>query len=352
MISYFSSLHPGGSNRIRVAFLLTFFLLCVSMVLAGKEKPKQPQSPIPPICRYWKPFKQTKIQYDYVTGVETEKGIAYMMCCNHFRRPTRESIMIAFPKGGQRDLGKISILFSSKLVDDVMDPDRPGKKASCVKMARTSIYHDKEVGLVCMNSLFAGPDRAYAKRTLVPAIFSSKTGKPGTWKYHGKLSGEPAVYEKQKKGRWIGEGSIVRTKKGWRVYLVGYGPVLAVAESKSLDGPWKFVRKGGKLADILPGMKGACFPYALKVSDKEYHLWVSRKWPTGPVYHFSSSDGLRFKPYGKQPELSASSVGSKAMKGIRAFLSSDGKTIYGLVPFSKRGWVIYQSTMPIGLQPK
>ncbi len=335
-----------------MALFIALTVLCFSLVLAAKKKKKKPKKalpPIPPICKYWKPFTQTSINFDYVTGIDTGNGIFYLMCCNHFQRPHQEHILISFPEGEAR---KSTILFSSKLVDDLMDPDRSGKKASSVKMTRTSIYHDKEVGMVCMNSIFAGPDSAYPKRTLVPAIFSSKTGAPGTWKYHGKLSGEPAVYEKQKKRRWIGEGSIVRTKNGWRVYLVGYGPVLAVAESKSLDGPWKFVRKGGKLADLLPGLKGVCFPYALKVSDSEYHLWVSRRWPTGPVYHLSSSDGLRFKPYGKQPELSAPSVGSNAMKGIRAFLSSDGKTIYGLVPFSKRGWVIYQSTMPVGLQPK
>ena len=319
---------------------------------AKAKRRKKAQKPPPPVCRYWKPFKSTSIRYDYVTGVHSGKGIAYMMCCDRSRRPKSESILISFPPGGQRGSKKIRILFSSKLVDDVMDPDRPGQKASSVKMTRTSVYHDKEVGFVCMNSLFAGPGSAYAKRTLVPAIFSSKTGKPGTWKYHGKLSGEPADYEKKRKGRWIGEGSVVRTIGGWRAYLVGYGPVLAVAESRSLDGPWKFVRKGGKLADILPELRGACFPYVLKVSDSEYHLWVSRKWPAGPLFHFSSEDGLDFKPYGEQPELSAASVGSRAMKGLRAFLSSDGKTIYGLVPFSRRGWVIHQSTMPVGLQPK
>jgi hypothetical protein len=279
------------------------------------------------------------------------------MCCSHFRRPREETILISFPPGGERNARKIRILFSSKLVNDVMDPANPKKKASCVQMARTSMYFDKQVGYVCMNSLFAGQGRDYPKRPLIPALFSSPTGEPGTWKYHGKLSGDPAAHEKKmkmRKRRWIGDGSIVRVSdKRWRVYLSGYGVPLAVAESRSLDGPWKFLRGVGKAPrNVLPELKRGCFPYVLKVSDKEYHLWMSEKWPTGPVWHFTSSDGLRFKPYGKQPEVSAAAVGAKSMKGIRAFLSVDGKTIHGLLPFSKgRGWVIYQSSMAAGLQP-
>lgn len=308
--------------------------------------------------RYWAPFQKTPIKYDYVAGSSREDGIAYYLCCNHFKRPREETILITFPPGGERDRNKIRVLFSSKLVDDVMDPADPTKRASCIQMARTSMYHDKQVGFVCMNSLFAGQARDYPKRTLVPALFSSRTGEPGTWKYHGKLKGDPAAYEKSMRKRWIGDGSIVRVADGrWRVYLSGYGVPVALAESASLDGPWKFIKdRSGKPLNVLPALPGGgrkgCFPYVLKVSDKEYHLWISEKWPTGPVSHFSSADGLTFKPYGRQPELSVAAVGAKSMKGIRAFLGSDGKTIHGLVPFSTgSGWLLYQSKMPVGLQP-
>jgi hypothetical protein len=309
--------------------------------------------------RYWAPFQKTPIQYDYVAGACRDGQIVYFLCCEDFKRPAEETIMISFPPGGERDRNKIRVLFSSKLIDDVGDPADPQKPAACVQMARTAMYHDPQVGYVCMNSLFPGRMSDYGKRSLVPAIFSSLTGEPGTWKYHGKLKGEPADYENELRGknkRWIGEGCVVRVgENSWRAYLGGYGVSLAAAASESLDGPWQFIRdRNGKLKDLLGATwkGGGCFPYVLKVSEKEFHLWLAENWPVGPVWHFSSADGLDFKPYGRQPEIHLAAVQAKSMKGIRAFLDADGKTIRGLIPFGfGSGWLLYQSTLPVGLQP-
>lgn len=310
--------------------------------------------------RHWKPFEKTPIRYDYVTGSCQDNRITYYMSCSDFKKPRKKTIMISFPPGGERNLRKIKVLFSSKLITDINDPSNPQKPANLIQMARTSMHYDPENGYVSMQSLFPGKASDYPKRSLIPGIFSSPSGKPDTWKYHGKLKGEPSDYEKDmknKKKRWIGEGSIVPVGENrWRIYLGGYGVPLAVAQSDSLDGPWRFLKdRRGNIKNIIdkPWKGNGCFPYVLKVSENEYHVWITEKWPTGPVWHYTSENGLDFKPYGLQPEITLSAVQAQGIKGIRAFLCPDKNVIYGLIPFSKgSGWEIYQSAIPTGLQPK
>ncbi len=259
-------------------------------------------------------------------------------------------------------LGKGEVRFDATLIDDVHLPKEPGKPSNDKGFTRTSMNWFPGIGYVFYCCVTHGYSPGAVP--LLPAIMVSETGEAGTWKYLGKMKGEPAE-EASKRVIWSDGGSIHLLDNGtWRAYLNGYGQVATAVESKKLDGEWKFLRDGsGKIRELLPGFpKGAggngVWLHVLRVADKEWHLWLTDTWPAQSIWHFSSKDGLTWKPYGLQPEITRIHVGGHGIKCMRTFLDPTGEEIVGLLSvwgkFEDRpnGWVLHTSRMPIGLQPK
>lgn len=306
---------------------------------------------------YWSTFKDRQIAFDYVCG-EFRDGKQWLyLICNDKRVANRRMAIRQALKQGKP--GPAEVLFTSDLVKNFPARDQPKQAASIVNLSRTALYHHPGHGYVCLTSTFAGQRYQPGSHPLLPTLFSSPTGKPGTWTYHGRLRGEPMAMEQQRR-IWSDNGGIVPLPDGrWRVYLNGYGPTLAAAEAGSLDGPWTFLKNtAGAIADQAAAYqpknqqrRSAIFPFVLKVSDHEYHVWISQHWPVQAIWHLTSANGLDFKPYGQQPEITRAAIGAP-MKGIRAFLSADKTTIHGWLPLSRQGrWQIHEATMPVGLQP-
>jgi hypothetical protein len=143
--------------------------------------------------------------------------------------------------------------------------------------------------------------------------------------------------EAAKQSLWSDGGSLFRLKDGrWRIYLNGYGPVLAALESDRLDGDWKFIRDGVAIKELLPDFQkvvkaGGCFPTVLRVAEDNWHMWISDKWEPWSIWHYWSPDGLTWTQYGQQPEITRAAFKGRVIKCLRAYVDPDSGEIMGLL---------------------
>jgi hypothetical protein len=238
---------------------------------------------------------------------------------------------------------RITVL-SAALIDDVAEQRL---------FTRSSVNYHAGVGY----TLLAGVIREYlpGEEPLLPALFFSPSGAPDSWRYLGKLSGEPAAFA-HAHYVWSDGGSVFRLDDGrWRIYLNGYGVRLAALESDALSGPWRFLRtrEGAvrDLADALPQAGGYAFPTVLRVSEREWHAWLSFGWPAASIWHLWSQDGLAWRLYGQQPEITPAAVGNRTVKNLRAYFDPRTNAIVGLLsvwdtlPNGEEGWLLYRSRL-------
>jgi len=240
------------------------------------------------------------------------------------------------------------------LLNDVFDPKQPGRLATWRAMTRSYMIHDPEAGYVLFGCV--APEYLPGSVPLLPAIFVSAEGRPGTWRYLGILKPEPKE-ESERRDRpvWSDGGGIVHLANGrWRIYLNGYNRGIGAAEAEKLEGPWKFLRDAkGEILDLTP-QRGGIFPGVLRVSEDEWHMWVSDTWPVKEIRHLWSKDGLAWELYGRQPEITQESIGGRPIKCLRAYVDADGKHIVGLLSIAGKWkgddetWVCHRSRMPAG----
>ncbi len=258
-------------------------------------------------------------------------------------------------------LGKGEIVIEKELIDDVFDINDKTMLAPNRGMTRTYVMHDEEVGYVLLCCVC--PDYIPGSVPLLPAIFISKTGKKGDWKYLGKLQGEPEeeyikLLNEKHRYIWSDGGTIIRTDDGrWRIYLNGYGQTMAVLECDRLDGLWKFQRdSGGDIIEFLPHFtnlhsKEGIWLNVLRISENNWHVWLTDGWVPQAIWHYHSKDGLNWKPYGKQPEITRAAFGNMAFKCMRTYYDNEKEVIYGSLsiwdttPDGGMGWMPYISTM-------
>ncbi len=259
-------------------------------------------------------------------------------------------------RGPQIDqLGDEEMVFNGTIINDVPDMNDPSKPAPGRGFTRPYMMYDPDVGYVLLCCVC--PDYKPGSVPLLPALVVSKTGKTGTWKYLGKLKGEPQTeYETRlkqtKRHVWSDGGTIIRLPdKSWRIYLNGYGPTMAVLESKTLAGPWTFRRdRQGRIQEFLTAFPRAprrpgIWLNVLRLADDNWHVWLTDKWVPQSIWHFQSPDGLTWKPYGKQPEITRAAVGHRGLKCLRTYYRGDTREVIGLLsvwttkPDGSKGWM-------------
>ncbi len=264
-------------------------------------------------------------------------------------------------------------IFDGRVIDDVPVPAAPRSLAAQEPwtlapgrgFTRPYMHHDAENGYVLMACVC--PDYLPGSVSLMPALTTSKTGAPGTWKYHGMVTGEPRA-EQERLGRpvWSDGGSLLQLADGtWRMYVNGFGQALAALHAETLAGPWRFLRdKQGAIRELIPSPTAAspfpsCFPYVLRVAPEEWHLWLSDGWPCQSVWHFWSRDGLAWELYGQQPEITRAAVNGHGIKCLRTYLSEDGQSIMGLLSVwsdaaepGQKAWQLHLTSLPVGPPPR
>ncbi len=362
--------------RIRVVgwpFVSGLMWLALLGLLAGCTLPPRDSVartvPEPPrFTRYWEPFTRTVVQGAY-TSVTVREGQlevwhAVSLESGAVDDRSRSVDALAVRRGPSLDaLGEAEVVLRmADLIDDVPRLDGEPGQAPGRAFSRTFVMHDDEagyVGLVCSYPEYG--------RYLHPALIVSPNGAPGTWRYLGQLTGEPAAEVASGRRVWSDGGTILRLPDGrWRIYTNGYGEWngLVAMEADTLSGPWAFLRHAdGRVRVLTPNIPTAgqglgIFPNVLRVSASEWHLWMSDRWIPDAIWHFASTDGLAWQIYGRQPEIMRAEH-EDYIKCMRSFLAPDGRHIVGLLsvavndPGARRAppWIMHGSRLPVGLAP-
>ena len=351
-------------NRWQGQVLLCFCIALLSIVAHGDEQaPATPRNPLPNGgYRYWStPFRPTPLWGCYVSVTPRDGGVEFWNA--HFAGAGPTGFCMAVWRGPDLDrLGKPTAVFNAAQVNDVVHRQHPDQKWTDPRFDRSHVQYipgTGYVGLLCVN-----PEYKPGSVDLIPALMLSPQGQAGDGMYLGKLAGDPAD-EAAKRMLWSDGGTILQLATGrWRIYLNGYGTTLAALGAEKLDGPWRFLRnESGAIRELCPDYEssttrpGSCFPNILRVSDTEWHLWLSDQWEPQHIWHFWSTDGLAWKPYGTQPEISRAAVGGKPIKCLRTYLDPATGRIAGLLSvWEKRAggeeaWHLYRSEMPSGPPP-
>lgn len=326
---------------------------CTGLLAPALQAAETTAAPAKPADSRWSvPFTLTSGRGAYVSVII--RGGQYELWQNSWDENDIAKRGLTVRRGSDlNNLGPEETVFDSSVIQDVFSPDKPGELSPKRGMTRPYMYYDPENGYVLLSCVCPG-----YTAPLVPALFVSKTGAAGTWAYRGKLTGDPAE-ELAKKKIWSDGGTLLRLADGrWRIYLNGYGQKLAALESATLDGPWRFLRAAdGSIRELLAGKDGGPFPTILRVQENEWHLWLSDRWPPEAIWHFCSPDGLDWRPYGAQPEITRAVVGGAGIKCLRAYLEPQDGTIRGLLSVwdeagkAGAGWYLHTATMPTGLPP-
>lgn len=319
--------------------------------------------------RYWaKPFQRLnytvrKDGNSYVSVIQPPAG-GFEFWANDWDEGDVSRRTVFVRRGPSLDkLGEPEVAFDSGLINDVPDMAKPGQLAPERGFTRTTMLLDPQEGYVLMTCVC--PAYKPGSVPLLPALVVSKTGAPGTWKYLGKLPGEPLAEAKKawdtaKRHIWSDGGPILRLADGrWRIYLNGFGQKLTAVESDTLAGPWTFLRdEKGAIRELLPDLPvGGIWANVLRLGEADWHLWLTDTWPPQSIWHYRSTDGLTWTRFGKQPEITRATVGQKPIKCLRTYYDPAHDEIVGLLavwdtrPGGGKCWCPYTSRMPAHRAP-
>ncbi|OPZ25451.1 MAG: Prolyl oligopeptidase family protein [Lentisphaerae bacterium ADurb.BinA184] len=315
--------------------------------------------------RHWKPpLRPLGATGAYVSVVvRPEAGRAkYELWCNAWGEDGAASRGIVVRRGESLDrLGEATTVCDGTLISDVMAPGQAAALAPGRGYTRTAMLTDPEYGYVQFCCVC--PDYLPGSVPLLPAVLVSRTGEAGSFRYLGKLKGDFAA-EAAKRTVWSDGGSLIRLADGrWRAYVNGFGTVLAAAESDRLDGEWRFLcAADGSIRELFAEFPkgphgGGCFPTVLRVAEGNWHAWITDTWPPQSIWHFHSEDGLSWKRFGRQPEITRLAVDGQGIKCLRAYVAPDTQEIVGLLsvwqtgPDAEAAWMLHELRMPSDLRP-
>lgn len=325
----------------------------------------------PPGESYWiEPFRRVEAYDAYVSTIVRDGRLEYWHSLwqhvpgNTMRFPLSNKLVVRYGKT-MDTLGPREVVADLKpMIHDVPVPGQRDKMSETRGVTRGFMTWYPDIGYIFLGCVVHQYSPGAAP--LLPALWTSKSGKKGTWRYLGKMNGE-LENEAAKRIIWSDGGSIFRLEDGsWRVYLDGFNEDLAIAEASGLEGQWKFIRDAkGNIRSFAGAFsshpnitgKGLTFPTVIRVAPNEWHLWTSDNWPVRSIWHLCSNDGLNWKLYGEQPEINPSMTGGQPIKALRVFFEPGGKYMVGMLSVrSKRsdgetGWVIQISRMRTGLTP-
>ncbi len=348
-------------------------IICLVFAFAGIFYPvtaEETAAPPPGKSHWIEPFRRVDAYDAYVSTIVRDGRIEYWHSLwqhepgNTLRYPLSNKLVVRYGKSMDA-LGPREVVADLKpMIRDVPVPNQPEKMSETRGVTRGFMAWYPDIGYVFLGCVV----HQYAPGAvpLLPALWTSRTGRKDTWRYLGKMKGE-IEEEAAKRIIWSDGGSIFRLEDGrWRVYLDGFNGDLAIAEAPGLKGPWKFIHDaGGKIRALArvysthPKVtgQGLTFPTVLRVARNEWHLWSSDNWPVRAVYHLYSTDGIHWKLYGKQPEINPAMTGGKPIKALRVFVEPGGQHIIGMLsvrdkrPDGDEGWVIHTSRMRTGPPP-
>jgi hypothetical protein len=308
--------------------------------------------PPPAGLRHWQGFAATDLVGSYTSVVRRDGRIEVWSSTWDEGGAAAHRLVVRSGPALDRLAAPVAA-FDGRLIDDVADT--AGAAAPARGFTRASMHHDAGNGYVLLGCVC--PDYLPGQVPLLPALAASPDGTAGSWRYLGRLRGEPAA-EAARARIWSDGGALLPVPGGWRAYLNGYGQALGLAEAADLGGEWRFRRDAqGRIAELLPDFRRitgrtGCFPTVLRAGPADWHAWVCDGWPTQAIWHFWSADGLAWQTYGQQPEITRALVNGRPLKCLRTWVE-DG-AIAGLLSVwmptadGEREWRLYLGRMPTG----
>lgn len=366
----------ASSARVAVGLLLLLAAGCRHVAPPAAPLTEEERQQFPPATnmpgepaasglRYWRgPFTPLPVEGCYVSvDIKDTKGPRqYAVWQNTWGEQPNERNIVVQRGPSLTTLGPPEVVCPPTLITDVADPKHPGQVAPTPGYTRPALTTDPTLGYVLMTCVC--PDYLPGSVPLLPALLVSPSGDPGTFKYLGLTTGDIAE-EAAKRKIWSDGGTLVHLASGrWRMYANGFGTVVAALESDTLTGPWRFLRDDQHgIRGLLPDFpkapnRGGCFPTVLRVDEHNWHLWITDTWPPQAIWHYWSPDGLAWRSYGQQPEITRAAVGGHGIKCLRAFVDPATGDLIGLLSVWGRhadgqpGWVLHQARMRPGPPPR
>lgn len=356
---------PGSPrrHRIRRGWLAAAFAVVLANAAAQEPGASYEEQAL---VRHWRePFQPLPYDGAYVSLIQrpTDTGARAELWHNTWSESGAAEQAIVVRRGPSLErLGEPLEVANGLLIDDVFEPGTPDTLAPNRGFTRPHVAWYDDLGYVMLACVC--PDYRPGTVDLLPAILTSPTGEPGTWTYRGIVRGDVSAGVAGRR-IWSDGGALIRLPDGgWRIYLNGFGTVVALLESSGLDGPWRFRRdEAAEIRELVPMFpraagRGGCFPIVLRVAADDWHLWLTDAWPPQAIFHYWSADGLEWREYGEQPEITRLGIGAPGIKCLRPSLSPDGRSVVGLLsvwqPAGDGGefvWQLHRSTLPVGPPP-
>ena len=321
-------------DRLKKSMLfgLTFVFTIVSLSAGDLDFPQ------------WRgPFKKAKnLVGSYSSVVVRAKRIEVW---NNEQYKTLNGGLTVFTGKNWTRFDKGKVVAPNKIINDLWDSN--GRPHPARMFTRPMVaYSKKDKMYYSISHVSKGypPE----KGRVYPAFLSSKTGKKGSWRYHGMLKGE--IWDKfgpGKKNVWSsGLGFVLNDELSnkcdhknpvnnrFLFYTDDYSKGGALNLLYSADGEkWFFARnkKNRKILDMRPAQiknLNVNFPAVVKAGNG-FHCYLTESWPPNGIWHLFSKDGLKWTLWNNlvKPEIPR----EQRFKNMSLYYDSTNKTVHGLL---------------------
>lgn len=318
--------------------------ICLLALLAGSPLlAQEPDDSAPISAEHWaRPFHPgtTSLVGSYLSMIQ--RGPEDFVGFTNSISGDLEAGLVMWSGTTPLDLAPVGIVFTHRLIDDVFGPD--GLPFAKRRLTRPFITWHPEQGFIGIIHVCA--DYAPVDGRVYPAMVRSKTGKPGTWHYLGKLKGEiwAEFGTPGKPARWADGGGFFvqpdgpdmldRTNPLANRYLFfsnQYPGDGCMALLYSADGDtWVFHRdEAGAIVNLTPMYAGRpmIFPHVIRLGSHGWAMFLSETWPPTAIHRLYSADGLTWQPWSQQPEIVAPE--SPMIKNLNGWYDPQAEVLHG-----------------------
>ncbi|RKY26555.1 MAG: hypothetical protein DRP83_04025 [Planctomycetota bacterium] len=306
-------------TRILIASLLLGYVGSGLALAADKVLGDELAPPRPVAAKHWeKPFSPDTctIVGAYMTMVRTGPD-KYAAFVNTWGKLTDGLEMWTGTSLG--NFKSDGVVVANSQIDDLPDK-KTGKPYPKRCITRPFIDWHPDHGFVGI--VHVCRDYMPVDRRVYPALVTSKTGKGGTWKYHGRLKGEiwnefgdnakkhvhsdggGFFYQPDKPAGLNRENPLENRYVFFTSHYSSWGAVNILFSNDGKN--WVFYRDAkGKIINLIPALagKGMIFPHVVKLGKNGWSMTLSERWPPVAIWRLWSPDGLNWQLVGQQPEI-------------------------------------------------
>ncbi|RKY14417.1 MAG: hypothetical protein DRP52_00020 [Planctomycetota bacterium] len=216
------------------------------------------------------------------------------------------------------DFNSAGVVLANSKIDDLADEAGKPHPKRCITRPFIDWHRDDGfVGIVHVCRDYMPVDKR-----VYPALVTSKTGKAGSWKYHGRLKGEiwdefgdnaektthsdggAFFFQPEKSAKLNREKPLENRYVFFTSHYSGWGHVNILFSNDGKE--WIFYRgEDGKIVNLIPFLagKGMIFPHIVNLRENGWSMTLSQGWPPVAIWRLWSPDGFNWQFVGEQPEI-------------------------------------------------